>query len=523
MFKNNFFFIALAFVALVSCDDDFTETGAGLINSIELPPLLEVDNIVSYTESFGAIQANNVSNFYIGDFNDPVFGARNYSILSQVELSRTNPNLNDLVELDSAVLRLPLFSRLIAENEFELDSVVGNSDTEFVVKVFKSNQFLRDIDPGPDGEFNQSQIYFNDELENFLPNIESTPIATSESFSLAQLREQQFLVEQVNDTLTEETPIDPQIRIKIPDEFIQEQIIDKSGGPELVSNSAFKNYFRGLFFQLESDDENILLGLNMNSEDASLRIFYKSEVELPPNPETGGGPQSEIISENLDLLFQGISLGLTSQDTQIILDEQDRTNGEEKTYLRGGAGFATVVELFTGEDSNGDGVADELEDLRDRDVMVNEANLIFYIDQESITSSVNRPRRIMVYDFENNEVFEDYNTDPTFTESPSVSLISHLGPLSQDADDNYFYRIRITDYINELINGDRENVKIGVLISDNVNQTSTVQVRDSQLDLFENILSPAAGNIRGTVLHGSNSPNEDLRLKLQIQLTELTN
>lgn len=524
MLNYRIFILTLCTLTFISCDDDFTETGAGLINTIELPPLLEIDNVASYSESFGAVQANNISNFYIGDFNDPVFGKRNYSILSQLELSRNNPDLENFVELDSAVLSIPLFSRQVAENEFEIDSAVGNTESNFKVKVFKSNHFLRNIDPGPDGEFDQSQIYFNNELSDFLPNIESEPIAVSETLTLAELKEQKFLIEVINDSITEEVAIPPQIRITIPNSFIQEEIISKAGGPELVSNSAFKNYFRGLYLELESDNDDVLLGLNMNSESASIKMYYKTESEIPGDPTAGTEPTTEINDDELDLFFRGISLGLSEQESSINLSTQDTIQGEEFTYLRGGAGFATVVKLFTGEDTNGDGISDELEDLRERDIMVNEANLIFYIDQENASSSLNRPIRIMVYDFENNAVFTDYNNDPTASDSsPSVSLISHLGPLSRDEDDNLIYRIRLTDYVNDLINGDRENVKIGVVVTDNVNITSTVSVKDTHLGLFESVLAPSANNIRGTVLHGSNSPNPEKRLKLRIQLTELTN
>jgi len=511
-------------LALISCDDDFTETGSGLINAIDLPPLLEIDNIASYSESFGAVQANNISNFFVGDFEDPIFGKRSFFILSQLELSRNNPDLESLVELDSVVLSIPLFSRQVAENEFEIDSAVGNPDSNFNVKVFKSNHFLRDIDPGPDGEFDQSQVYFNNQLSDFLPNIENTPIATSETLTLSELKEQKFLIEVVNDSVTEEIAIPPQIRIKIPNSFIQEEIISKAGGPELVSNSAFKNYFRGLYIQLESENDDVLLGLNMNSESASVKMFYKTEVELPGDPVSETTPTTEINDADLDLFFRGISLGLTEEEPLISLGEQDTIQGEEFTYIRGGAGFATVVELFTGPDTNGNGVSDELEDLRERDVMVNEANLIFYVDEEIASSSLNRPVRIMVYDFENNNVFVDYNNDPTASDSsPTVSLISHLGPLSRDQNDNLLYRIRLTDYVNDLINGESDSAKIGVVVTDNVNVTSTVRVKDTHLGLFKSVLSPSADNIRGTVLHGSNSPNPEKRLKLQIQLTELTN
>ncbi|MCB0464526.1 MAG: DUF4270 family protein, partial [Aequorivita sp.] len=71
--------------------------------------------------------------------------------------------------------------------------------------------------------------------------------------------------------------------------------------------------------------------------------------------------------------------------------------GEENLYLRGGDGIISVVELF-GKDNDNNGVADELQVLRDKKWIINEANLIFYVNQDLMVGDGTEPERIMIYD-----------------------------------------------------------------------------------------------------------------------------
>src|SRR5699024_1554081 len=91
--------------------------------------------------------------------------------------------------------------------------------------------------------------------------------------------------------------------------------------------------------------------------------------------------------------------------------EQDTVNGEANLYLKGGQGFMTVVELFSGPDSDGDGVSDELEDLREKNWLINEANLTFVVNETMVPASQKEPERIYVYNLKNNNVLADYNLD----------------------------------------------------------------------------------------------------------------
>jgi hypothetical protein len=51
-----------------------------------------------------------------------------------------------------------------------------------------------------------------------------------------------------------------------------------------------------------------------------------------------------------------------------------------KAYLKGGEGSMAILELF-GPDADNNGVADELETIRNSGWLINEANLVFMLMQ----------------------------------------------------------------------------------------------------------------------------------------------
>ena len=85
------------------------------------------------------------------------------------------------------------------------------------------------------------------------------------------------------------------------------------------------------------------------------------------------------------------------------------------------------------------------------------------------------------------------------------------------------YRLRITDHINNVINNDSTNVKLGLLLSENVNLTRVKKVQNGPNSEIDKIIESSVISPRGMVLHGSNSPDVEKRLKLRIIYTETEN
>ena len=104
--------------------------------------------------------------------------------------------------------------------------------------------------------------------------------------------------------------------------------------------------------------------------------------------------------------------------------------------------------------------------------LVNEANLVFYVDQTIVNGE--EPNRLYLYNLDNNVPLIDYFIDPSINNANSeVSRTLHLGPLQRTDDepdgDGIRYRIKITEHINNLLLRDSTNVKLGLAISGNIN------------------------------------------------------
>ncbi|MFO7744834.1 MAG: DUF4270 domain-containing protein [Psychroflexus sp.] len=501
---------------LFSCENEYSEVGTDFINSIEVQPPYESENVIAYSEKHNAIQTNGFRNYFIGHYSDPVFGLSETKLLTQVGLVQTNPDFGTNPVIDSVVMTLPFYSRQVEENEYELDSVYGSGS--FKLNVYQSNQFLRDLNPGPDGDFQERQLYYTNQLDEFSPNIESEPIVTSEVIKPTDLTDPVVLVETTFDGGLDTLNLSPRIRIKMPTQYFQEKIINAPNNEVLSSNSAFRNYLRG--FLLEAEQQQPVLSMSMfnfQNTDANITIYYRNEVE---EENTEGETTVETRYNKFTLSFNGIKLNLYENDFNVDLSSQDTIQGEENIYLKGGEGSSGVIELFSGPDTDGNGFSDELDELRSNNWLINEANLDLYINEEVAPNSKNRIGRVFLFNLDDEEVLEDYLRDPTASDNPNLSRQVHLGPLSEDDNGDLFYRIRLTSHINNVINNDSTNVRLGLYVSENVNELSLVKTKNPQLGISENVLRGMMETPRGIVIHGNQSATESKKLKLRIIYTE---
>ena len=205
---------------------------------------------------------------------------------------------------------------------------------------------------------------------------------------------------------------------------------------------------------------------------------------------------------------------------QTAVENPNIETGNENLYLRGGDGIISVVELF-GKDNDNNGVADQLETLRDKKWLVNEANLIFYVNQDLMVGGATEPERIIIYDLKNSNVLADYNLDPTNGLEAVDALTNHYGKLQRGSDGNgEYYKLKITTHISNLINKDSTNVPLGIVVSQNVLTRTTQKLQNPMEPNIEQIPSSTVISPEGTILYGNATPNQEKRLKLQIYYTE---
>ena len=431
--------------------------------------------------------------------------------------------------LDSVVFYMPFFSTQIVdgeETEFELDSVFGNEPIK--ISVFESNFFLRDNDPN--SSFEDPQLYYSNQKPVFENNLGAL------IFEIDDFKPSNDAIV-LNDTVS----LPPGLRLKLPIEFFEDKILSKDGEPELLNNNNFREYFRGLYFKVDDINGNgNLTFLDLENDDNPANITLHYTAKLLGEGEDCKTTNAEAFNGDVQLLFNAIKVNVFNSEIGIGATPGSNPNttlGEETLFVRGGDGFVTIVELFGDEDfkqttevndelflvDGANGVPDELDELRTKRWLINEANLLFYVDQDKVTGGTTEPDRIIIFDTKNNTALADYSLDITGSETAATAVNQHLGPLERGSDENgEFYKIRITTHLSNLINRDSTNIPLGVMVSQNVTELGFQELQENQVG--EEFLGevPATSVIapQGTVLHGNRSSNINKRLKLRIYYTE---
>ncbi|MDN3678274.1 DUF4270 domain-containing protein [Flavobacterium paronense] len=196
------------------------------------------------------------------------------------------------------------------------------------------------------------------------------------------------------------------------------------------------------------------------------------------------------------------------------------------------------------------GVPDELDDLKfplidDNPAqiyhsiknrwMINEANLTFKVDKSAMSNFFPatteaqpvEPNRVFLYDLTNKKVLVDYTFDFTTNGiQPKLGKIVHDGIVQtenvSDGRGNRAkkFRVRITNYVRNLIKNDSTNVRLGLSVTENINNVGLSKLRTPNSNLTGaptmSVLSPL-----GTILYGT-SPvvPDDKKLKLKIYYTK---
>lgn len=511
----------LAILGFASCDEDFTNLDTDIIGGTFTTPDT-VFSVKAYSKLVGGVQTNDQQTYKMGIYNDPVYGKTVVDLLGQLVLSDNDPTFpNDTLNpiLEKVILSIPFYSDSDEDEEgntvYTLDSIYGSQPID--VSVYESNYFLRDFDPN--SNFEELQLYYSNQGPEFQANL-GTLLTTIEGFEPSEEADE-FIIEDL-DTLS----FAPGFNIELPAEFFQEKIIDQEGEEVLINNNNFKEYFRGLYFKVDEtpNDGNMFL---FELEDAKVTLYYSSETTLLDengNQTTDDDGEIVRVLDSFDLTFTGINVNAYSTNLpasiQAALENPNTEEGEERLYLQGGQGIATIIELFSGDD-NQNGI-DDLEELREREWLINEANLIFYVDQDQVTGGSKEPERIMIFDTKNHNILADYQIDLTSNLSPIDAITEHLGRLERGSDDNgEYYKIKLTSHVSNLINRDSSNVALGLVVSQNVSYVRFFETENPLLeDSFEYIPGGDVVSPEGTVLHGNRSENPEKRLKMQLYYTE---
>lgn len=530
---------------LISCDKDFNTVGSDIIGENNFDFLAYRDSeLKAYNLNLGAVQSNNLTINPLGIFNNSVFGKTTAHFVTQLELSSTNINqtIGDNVVVEKVELTIPYFSTLLStetdgSSSYRLDSIYGNIDSKLILKIYENGFFLQDL--SPNHNFSEAQKYYTDQKTDFDNNRHGTDAdgnsvlfgeQLNNSSNVSQNNEFFFdSSEIVTSTINEEGETEvtsrsaPAMKIELDKDFFDNKIFSTAGVAALINNNVFKNYFRGLYFQVEEISGQSGAMALMNFAQGKITISYSEDSSTSSDEDT-----TTRVDKTLELNMTGNTVSLQefsniSTGYQNALNNINTTTGDPDLYLKGGAGTMTIIELFGSDDDN-NGIADQLEEIRNNGWMINEANLVFHINRSAIENSTPEPNRIYLYDLNNKRQLIDYALDQsTNGQKPKYSKSTYGGILEKDTDSRGTkYKIRLTNHISNLIRKDSTNIKLGLVVTEdyrlttnNFRKTATPENSPDRIPVGS-IISPL-----GTVLYG-NHPDvpEDKKLKLEIFYTK---
>ncbi|TDE06684.1 DUF4270 domain-containing protein [Flavobacterium hiemivividum] len=514
---NNFFkkiLLVSCVVFLYSCDKDYNSIGGDLIGENHFDFAKYTSNVVAYNQKIEPIQSNNLNVNALGIFDNSAFGTTTASFATQIVLESVNPTIGKNPVIESVVLSIPYFSTLKStdtngDRTFQLDSIQGPLDGRIKLSVYESGYFMRDLDPA--GSFKETQKYYTNQNADF-DNVKvgsrlnnSTSIAQNDAFFFSAAEYKTTTTTDGKDVVTR---VDPEMRLDLNAAYFKTKIIDAAASGKLVTNDVFKEYFRGLYFKVEksgSSPSNMAL---LDFKEGKITVKYKEDTS---------DTDATRVEKSIVLKFTGNTVSLLEQSntnaayaSATTTANINTTLGDEKLYLKGGEGSMAILEIFKG---------DELKTIRENGWLINEANLVFHLDATAL-GTVPKPNRIYLYDLNNNRPIVDYSDGTTGTNEKNGKLVFG-GILNTDKTDDNTYKVRITNHVRNLIkNADSTNVKLGVVITEDINIFNSYKLRTANSTISQapkaSVMSPL-----GTILYGSKATvADDKRLKLEIYYTK---
>ncbi|HSD14470.1 MAG TPA: DUF4270 domain-containing protein [Flavobacterium sp.] len=537
-------------VFFASCDKEFNTIGADIVGKDYFQ--FKKDSFEVKTNNFltGPVQTNNLTLNSLGTYTDPKFGETTSHFVTQVEMQNTTSiTVNTNAVIDSVWVYVPFFSHQTGTDdngirEFMLDSIYPNPEkagvdldnNKFKLKVYENGYYLGSYNPnnaggverhysdeknkvdnvklgaGPNNVHVVNGAYLNNssehaENEEFFFNNEERIIYKTNGQGLYLGADGEELDDEDQGDISKRVVKErfvPGIWLNLNKEYFKKRIL-QAPISTLKNNNVFKEYFRGLYFEVEQIPGGSGALASLDFSKGFIRITYNMDTatDNDNNPQT---PTPTRLKRFLQMKLGGNCINFFDNNHTL------PTNADQMC-LKGGNGSVAYIDLF-GEDGPDDGIVpDQLDALRTSGWLINEANLTFYIDDNDIDGMGKEgqiePNRLYLYDFKNKKPIVDYLADgSTNSSNPKNNKRGFGGIIEKENGKGVKYKLRLTEYLKSVIkHADSTNYRLGIAVSESINITTNAYLKPAsgqQPDAvvpLSSVLSPL-----GTILFNENIP-----------------
>ena len=412
------------------------------------------------------------------------------------------------------------------DSVYEIDSLYGNPEARFNLKVTNLTYYLNTLDPTLN--FEKDQLYYSN--QDFYEDGFYDQVLFDDQIEL-NFDELRFLykeddpeTEDVDETTQIETRLSPRLRVPLEASFFQEHVLDKEGDPVLANNSNFNEYVRGIIIQTDQFTEDLYMLLDISN--GAIKMEYTFD-EYDTNGTVDNADDDSIVTseKTFEIALDGIQVNTLKNSRfdatiaqRIALSESGQQ--ADKLFIKSGQWHGRV-RLFGAESGGINTIL--LDSLRNQNQLINEAKLSFYVDANYNTNADLVPPRLYLYDLQNGNSLLDQNTDNSESLTGTNLSKSRYGGILELNESNkpYRYVFKITEHISNIIRSDSTNIDLGIVVSADINDVS---FRATKNENQTKIKYPTSSllNPLGVVLIGSKpeANQEDKKVQLELLFTK---
>jgi hypothetical protein len=493
---------SIVFFTIISCEKEIESIGVNLVDSDNFTTDKKITEVITANKNIDKVPSNGIAQYLLGVYSDNEFGTLKASIVSQLNLPVTAEayNYGTNYGIDSVLMFIPYQSTKSADKysdgkpKFSIDSVFGNPDVEFQLGIYELKTYLNTLDPN---DPSKPAIYYSDkefqkgDTPFYLGNFKVNP---NDTVAYIKRYMPNGVTSYTKDTI-KQTDKSPTIKIPLNENLVKQIFVNNAAGAEFQSLDNFQRYFRGFYIEATALTSNKSHLISLAMANAKMVIYYSKDEDEGATVDLNGnkinGELGVRTKHSYEFAFGSIKSNMLKRDLA------PHQSGEDRLYIQGAAGSIATIKLFNNEN---------LVDLQDNNWLINDANLIFYVDQNAASNIA--PEQLFIYNYSDNLQFTDVMTE---------GIDAAGGKLERDVDGKpYRYVFKITDYISRLLKTDEplELVEIGLKVynpSDTPSAIDDIKVRDY------------SWTPKGVVLFGDDPSFGDKSVKLEISFTQLNN
>ena len=351
------------------------------------------------------------------------------------------------------------------------------------------NYFLRQLDPNQN--FEELQPYYS-------------------NFNFATYKEEQLGGANINlnfnEIIVEEsTNLTPRLRVPLDKTKFQQLIINKEGATELSTAELWLDYFRSISIETSNFSAPLLMLLDFNR--MTIRIAYTYKAKKPDTTPV------EIEDKNKEFFINAgtLKFNTITKTAAAVPELNSIVSATAPTQIALGGGLGSVATITLFEDN------ELLEAIKGKPWLLNEANLTFYVDKNTVEQySLSLPERLYLYNANTNAPIIDFLTDAS-TSGTQNKLV--YGGFLVNNDDTPYYKIRLTEYLRDIISEDSVNAPLRLSLTNAFATQGAVAMAKVDNTSINKIPAGTVSSPKSVIFVGPNPTDPALaNLKLQLEL-----